>query len=463
MKKAFLSITVLLFFAISATAQVSAVENEKAKAYIKQAKEYASQQELDLAAEFLQKAYDINPGMLGCKEIQLLGMSYYMMEDSPSAIKFLELAAKCETEKKGLTNIYTHLGYSYEDMGDMAKAIGHLEKAISYSTDNKEIAVIYEQMANMHFDNEQGAKTIERMKQAVNHYLKHLSVTEDDVMRGSVKNEELGKKYFSLSWFASALNLSTEMRDAVVKSALTGNKDAIGFCKENGISYRNAIVLPNSSSEQDKAATALIEQAVVHASKKEYTSLISKLEKAYNMSPATFDGKTFYLLGLGYSTKEKYRSAIKYLEMALHYSLDKKCLYQVYSTLGYAYNMVKDYNNAEINAERALYMSDNDEEVLECSLRLASIYYAQKDYSGTIESYENAIRYYMRIHSITNAAVMKGKVKDKFLADTHMKLTILLNDAMRGDESDHHLQKAALCGSESAIEVFKKNGVKSEE
>ena len=55
MKKAFLSITVLLFFAISVTAQVSAVENEKAKAYIKQAKEYASQQELDLAAEFLQK------------------------------------------------------------------------------------------------------------------------------------------------------------------------------------------------------------------------------------------------------------------------------------------------------------------------------------------------------------------------------------------------------------------------
>jgi hypothetical protein len=97
--------------------------------------------------------------------------------------------------------------------------------------------------------------------------------------------------------------------------------------------------------------------------------------------------------------------------------------------------------------------------VLECSLRLASIYYAQEDYSGTIESYQNAIRYYMRIHSITNAAVMKGKVKDKFLADTHMKLTILLNDAMRGDESDHHLQKAALCGSKSAIEIFEKNGV----
>lgn len=463
MKKAFLSITLLLLFAASAIAQVSTVENEKAKAYIKQAKEYASEEELDSAAEYLQKAYDINPEMLGCKEIQLLGMSYYMMEDAPSAIKFLELATKCETDKESLANIYSHLGYSYDDMEELIKAIQHLEKAISYSTDNKTMSIIYEQLANIHFDNEQGDKTIERMKLSIGHYLKHLSVTEDDVMKGSVKNEELGKKYFDLTWFASSLVLDSEMRDAVVKSALTGNKDAIGFCKENGISYRNSMVLPNSSGEQDNAATALIEQAVVHASKDEYTSIISTLEKAYSISPAMFDGETFYLLGLTYSTIEDYALAIKYLEMALNYSLDKQCLYQVYSTLGYAYNMVEDYNNAEINAERALYLSDNDEEVLECSLRLASIYYAQEDFSGTIDSYENAIRYYMRIHSITNAEVMEGNVQDDFLADTHMKLTILLNDAMRGDESDHHLQKAALCGSELAIDTFEKNGVKSEE
>ena len=441
MKKALLSIILLLFTAITVTAQVSAKENERAKAYIKQAKEYASKKELDTAAEYLQKAYDINPVMLGCKEIQLLGMAYYMIEDAPQAIKFLNLAAKCETDKALLVEIYSHLGYSYDDMGDFKKAIQQLEKAISYSTDNKTKSVIYEQMANIHFDNDEAEKTIERMKQSVAHYLKHLSVTEDDVMRGGVKNDELGEKYFNLTWFASALNIEVEMRESVVKSALTGNKDAIGFCKENGISYRNAIVLPDSSSEQDNAAKALIEQAVVHASKKEYSSLISKLEKAYSVSPATLDGKSFYLLGLGYSIKEKYKSAIKYLEMALNYSLDKRCLYQVYSTLGYSYNKLKDYKNAEINAERALYLSGNNEEVLECSLRLASIYYAQEDFSGTIESYENAIRYYMRIHSITNAAVMKGNVKDKFLADTHLKLSSLLNDAMREDESDNHLQK----------------------
>lgn len=457
MKKALLSISLLLFFAISATAQVSAVESEKAKAYIKQAKEYALQEELDSAAEYLQKAYDINPDMLDCKEIQLLGMSYYMMEDNPLAIKFLELAAKCKTDKEALVRIYSHLGYSYDDMGDFIKAIRHLEKAISYSTNHKETSIIYEQLANMHFDNDQGQKTINSMKKSIAHYLRHISVTEKEVMMGSVKNEDLGKKYFSLTWFASALTLDSEMRDAVVKSALTGNKDAIRFCKKSNINYTNAVIVPSSTRTEDQAAKALIEQAVMHVSKQDYTSIISKLERAYSLSPATFDGKTFYLLGLSYSNKEKYRSAIKYLEMALHYSLDKKCLYQVYTTLGYAYNKQKDYTHAEINTERALYLASTDKDVLQCSLRLASIYYAQEDYSGTIDSYQNAIRYYMRVHSIANSEVMKGNVKDKFLAETHMKLTILLNDAMREDESDHHLQKAALCGSEYAIEILEKN------
>lgn len=459
MKQAFLSITLLLLFASTTIAQVSVEQNKKAKAYIKQANEYALEEELGLAAEHLQKAYDINPDMLGCKEIQLLGMSYYMMEDSPSAIKFLELAAKCETDKEALTHIYSHLGYSYDDMGEFTKAIENAEKAISYSASNKEKSVIYEQLANMHFDNEQSEKTIESMKQSIAHYLKFLSVTEDDVLKGSVKNEELGKKYFNLSWFASSLNLSTEMRDAVVKAALTGNKDAIGYCKENGISYRSAIVVPNSSNEQDKAAKVLIEQAVTHASKKEYNSTISTLEKAYKISPAMFDGKTFYLLGLSYSTIEDYSSGIKYLERALNYSLDKQCLYQVYSTLGYAYNMVKDYSNAEINAERALYLSDNDEEVLECSLKLASIYFAQEDFDGTIDSIRNAIKYYMKIHSITDAEVMKGNVQDEFLAYNHMRLAILLSELMRENESNNHLQRAALSGSKLAIDTFEKNGM----
>ena len=145
--------------------------------------------------------------------------------------------------------------------------------------------------------------------------------------------------------------------------------------------------------------------------------------------------------------------------MALNHSLEKQCLYHVYGTLSMTYNEQKDYSNAEINAERALYLAETDEEVLECSLRLASIYYAQEDYSGTIDSYQNAIRYYMKIHSITNAEVMKGNVKDEFLADKHMKLALLLDEAMRGDESNKHLQKAALCGSEYAIEILEKNEV----
>ena len=64
------------------------------------------------------------------------------------------------------------------------------------------------------------------------------------------------------------------------------------------------------------------------------------------------------------------------------------------------------------------------------------------------------------LHSISNADVKKGKVKDKVLGDTHMKLTSLLNDLKRGEESDHHLEMAALFGNVRAVEILKKAGGK---
>ena len=459
MKKILFTTTLLFLFAIAVTAQVSVKENEKAKALIELAKEFASEREFAEAAQRLQMAYDINPNLLDCKSFYLLGLSYYMMEDAPLAIKFLELAVDCEKDKATLSKAYSYLGYSYDDMGDYKQAVENCEKAIYNSSDNEQISIIYEDLANMHFDEEKGEKAIQSMKKSIAHYLKHLSITEDDVMMGSVKNEELGKRYFNLTWFASSLKLESDMIDSVVKSALSGNEDAIGYCKEYQIAYKDAIVLPDSSSEEDKSAKVLIEKAAQQIENEQYASAISNLEKAHRLSPAMFDGNTFYLLGLAYNTIKNYSSGIKYLERALNYSLDKNELYRVYSALGYAYNMLEDYSNAEINAERALYLADNNEEVLECSLRLASIYFAKDDYSSTVDSYQNAIKYYMRIHSITPKEVMKGNVKDKFLADNYMRLTMLLNKLMRGEESDDHLQKAALCGSEYAIDILEKNGI----
>ena len=158
MKKTLLS-TIFILFATITFAQVSAKQNQKAKTYIEQARSYAQKKEYDQVAHYLQMAFDITPTMLACKDLQLLGLSYYMMEDAPSAIKFLELATQCEKDKKSLATIYTHLGYSYEDMGNYHKAEENLQKAISHTTSNEEIAVIYEDLANMHYDNQQPKKT----------------------------------------------------------------------------------------------------------------------------------------------------------------------------------------------------------------------------------------------------------------------------------------------------------------
>ena len=227
MKKILFTTTLLFLFAIAVTAQVSVKENEKAKALIELAREFASEREFAEAAQRLQMAYDINPNLLDCKSFYLLGLSYYMMEDAPLAIKFLELVVDCEKDKATLSKAYSYLGYSYDDMGDYKQAVENCEKAIYNSSDNEQISIIYEDLANMHFDEEKGEKAIQSMKKSIAHYLKHLSITEDDVMMGSVKNEELGKRYFNLTWFASSLKLESDRIDSVVKSALSGNEDAI--------------------------------------------------------------------------------------------------------------------------------------------------------------------------------------------------------------------------------------------
>lgn len=456
MKKILLSTVLLFLFAICISAQTNTYNNAKGKAYIEQAKDYASEQEFAMAAQYLQKAYDISPSLLDCNAIQLLGISYYMMEDSSPAIKFLELSANCATDREALARVYTYLSDSYLEMGHYKQAVESSIKAISNTTDNKEISLIYEELAYMHFDVQDTLKTIEGMQQSIAHYLKHLSLTEEAVMRGSVKNEELGKRYFNLTWFASAFNLESVVLNSVVKAALCGDKDAISYCLDNNIAYQNAIVLPTTTLHEDDAATALIEQAVVHASKQEYKLIISKLEKAYSVSPTMFDGKTFHLMGLAYYKNKNYPSAIKYFERALQFDLDKNRLHFIYGTLADAYYLQKDYTKALKNAEKALYLTNGDEDVLKCSLKLASIYYAQDDYNSTIDSYQNAIKYYMKIHAITNNEVLEGHVSNEFLASTHLKISYLLNELMRGDESDLHLKKAALCGSEYAIEVLEK-------
>ncbi|NLC50337.1 MAG: tetratricopeptide repeat protein [Bacteroidales bacterium] len=465
MKRLFFCTSLFILFICGLNAQSSTDQTAKAKTLIQRAQRYAAEHEYASAAQYLQQAYDMSPTTFDCNTTQLLGVSYYMMEDNPMAIQFLELAVKCESKKDALARMYIYLSDSYLDMDDYTKAADNSLKAISNSADDKAKSVLYEELANMHFENKENDskaadKTIDAMQKSVAHYLKHLSVTEDEVMQGLVKNEALGNKYFNLTWFASALNMRSIMQNSIIKSALAGNKDAIGYCQENNIAYKDAIVEPPSSSKDDNVATALIEEALLHASKEQYASIIPKLEKAYRMSPAMFDGKTYQLMGLSYFKNKNYNLAIKYFERAVQFDADKKDLYFIYGTLGDAYYNQKNYPNALINAEKALYLANDDNDVLKCSLRLANIFYAQKNYESTVDSYQNAIRYYLMIHSISNADVKKGKVKDKFLGDTHMKLTSLLNDLKRGEESDHHLEMAALFGNVRAVEILKKAGGK---
>lgn len=454
MKQLVLSFILLFFFTITVTAQEDTEKNSRARVFIQQAEEYAQNQEYGQAAVYLQKAYDINPILLDCNSFQLLGFSYYMMEDPSHAVKYLELSIKCEKDEETLAKIHTYLGYSHEELGNYKEAVENCQKAILYSNDYVENSDIYEDIAGMHFDNEKFEEAVTAQKQSVRYYLKHLSITESDVMMGTIKNDVLADKYLKIAWYADYADLKEQVIDYTVKSALCGSQKAVDYCIENNIAYQDAILVPESTTKEDQKAQSLIDEATTHLSEGDNNKAISNLEEAYKISPALFDGKTFMMWGYGNFLVEEYAKGIQYFNRALGFSLEKKDLYQVYSNLSYAYKMKEDYYKATLNAERALYLASSDEEVLDCSLKLAVNYYAQGDIDGTIESIENAIKYYMRINSITNKELIEGAVTDDFLAENHMRLAILLNEQMRDDEFEQHLQKAALSGSEIAIKTL---------
>lgn len=461
MKKILFATTLLLhLYTVGTSAQVSAENTAKAKSYIEQGKSYADKQEYATAAQYLQKAYDISPTLMDCNATQLLGVSYYMMEDNPSAIKFLEMSVKCVKIKEELARMYIYLSDAYLDMDNYQKAVENSLKAINNTASDKSKSVLYEELANMHYEYKQPDLTIQTMQKSVDHLLTHLSITKDDVMRGGVINEELGKRYFNLTWFASDLNIKSVMMDSVIKAALCGNKDAIGYCQKNNIAYKSAVTVSDSSNEATRKAHQYIRQAGEFVAKKQYKSAISNLQNAHTINPTLFTGSTYQLMGLSHYMLANYTEAIQYMERAIQFDLDKDKLYFIYGLLGDAYYKTKNYPKALLNAEKALYLASSSDDVLKCSLQMASIYYAQKDFESTIDSYQHAIKYYMRLHSISEREVRNGNVKDKFLADTHMKLTSLLSNQKRGDESDLHLRRAALCGSEYAAEILKKNKVK---
>lgn len=237
MKKMLLSSILLFFFTFGLNAQAKVDDNEKAKDFIQRAAKHASKKHFALAANFYQKAHNIDSTAFDGKTFYQMGLSYYKIKNYSLTIKYLEKALDFDADIEGLSLIYGTLSDSYKKVENYDKAILNAENVLYLAKGDSAVSKSCLKLAYIYYDQENYMRSIEACEKAIEYYLKHLSTTDEEVRQGKVKDDNLGEIYLKYSAVLYVVEREYESDLQLIKSALCGYKPAIEICEELGVKY----------------------------------------------------------------------------------------------------------------------------------------------------------------------------------------------------------------------------------
>ena len=191
-----------------------------------------------LSAKTFQNAYDNCRNSLNCLDIYMLGESYYNMDKHLLAIRYLEESSKCLKDKELLFFCHLYLSLSYRTLRKFDDAIINIQKAITYSTNDEDFSSAYNFIAWIYDDKSEYEKAIKYYKKAIVYYLSYLHISNNDVIKGKVKDGILGEIYWNISLSFNRIDKTEEFHNYLFKSALCGYKKAIDFCNKYDINYK---------------------------------------------------------------------------------------------------------------------------------------------------------------------------------------------------------------------------------
>lgn len=219
------------------------------------------------------------------------------------------------------------------------------------------------------------------------------------------------------------------------------------------------IIIDATLAYSEKAcieAKKLKEKAGTYIRDELYTLSADTYQKSYDLCPDAFDCLEIFLLGSLYFQISNYQSAIKYLSKTIECNLDSTNLYFTYKNLGICYFEIKDYHNATVNLEKSLsYTRDNDNISISTSY-LGNVYFRLEKYSEAITYYEKCISLDLQSISKTMNDLMRGDVRDEFIAETLWNISVCYQNLDSESRSDNYIIRSALCGYEKAISYCKK-------
>lgn len=213
------------------------MKRERVKILLEQAQEYSEQNLFEQSAQYFQKAFDLYPDAFDCKDIYNMGSCYYMIQNDPLAIEFLDMAAECMLNDNMLHYIYGFLGNSHLRQGYFRKALLYFEKSFTLAQDYYEVSSSYSDIGKVYYEIEEYDIAIDNQEKAIEIYLKEISATEREVMDGSVNDGVLGEYYYDLALSYNKKDVNINVDDYLKKAALSGYEFAIEVCRQNGLKY----------------------------------------------------------------------------------------------------------------------------------------------------------------------------------------------------------------------------------
>lgn len=218
------------------------------------------------------------------------------------------------------------------------------------------------------------------------------------------------------------------------------------------------IIISSNSPLSEKAcseAQKLIEEAEKYESEKLYALTADTYQRAYDLCPNAFSCLDLYFMGSSYNHSNNYQFAIKYLEKVASCTSEDELLYWVYQIIGESYVKIKNYNEAILNIQKAIFYATDFQKKSSSNSSLAEISLDKKRYHESISYLKQSVEFYLKYKSLTTNDVMRGKVQDGILGEHYYNIALCYYRSNSEIKADNYVIKAALCGEEVAIEYCK--------
>jgi clan AA aspartic protease (TIGR02281 family) len=219
----------IIFSGVSSSSENACLEAGK---LISKAKQQYFENLNTLSSDTYQKAFDLCPNSLSCMDVYFMGSAFYSTLNYLLAIKYLQKASNCATDKEMLWYIYSSIGQSYRELHDYHNALINNEMALLYATENGQKSFLKSEIGTIYFEQSNFFEAKSQYEKSAYYYLKDISFTVDDVSDGKVKDKVLGECYWNIATCCFKLKLEDSSLAYALHAALCGNESARSYIRK---------------------------------------------------------------------------------------------------------------------------------------------------------------------------------------------------------------------------------------